>query len=57
MCAVAEISCIPAPTSIPAQWLLANGARFPKIMWPARTTVGGVRGTVALEDIAVCGHF
>ena len=36
-----------------AQWLLANGATFPKIQWPARSTIGGVRGTVALEDIEV----
>lgn len=32
-------------------WLKENGAKFPKIMWPARTTVDGVRGTVALSDI------
>lgn len=38
--------CLPRP-----QWLLANGASFPKIRWPARATVGGVRGTVAQEDI------
>ena len=37
------------------QWLKANGARYPKIQWPAYATVGGVRGTVALEDIAVRG--
>ena len=33
-------------------WLRANGAVFPKIQWPARTTVANVRGTVALDDIA-----
>jgi len=33
------------------KWLRDNGAKFPKIQWPARTTVDGVRGTIALEDI------
>ena len=33
------------------KWLLDNGATFPKIKWPARTTVDGVRGTIALADI------
>lgn len=33
------------------RWLKENGAKFPKIVWPARTTVQGVRGTVAIDDI------
>lgn len=33
-------------------WLKENGAVFPKIDWPCRTTVNSVRGAVALEDIA-----
>lgn len=36
------------------QWLKDNGASHPKIVWPAYTTVGGVRGAVALDDIEVC---
>ncbi len=37
---------------VDCQWLRANGATFPKIEWPSRGTVGGVRGAVALDDIA-----
>jgi hypothetical protein len=33
------------------KWLLDNGASYDKIIWPARETVGGVRGTVARDDI------
>lgn len=43
----------PLRFGVSAQWLISNGATFPKIQWPARTTVGGVRGTVALADIEV----
>jgi len=39
------------------KWLTDNGAKFPKIQWPARNTVGGVRGTVALDDIATDEHM
>jgi hypothetical protein len=39
------------------QWLAENGATFPKIQWPSRTTVGGVRGTTALEDIETNEHM
>ncbi len=31
-------------------WLLANGARYPKLNWPATTPLG--RGALAKEDIA-----
>ena len=34
------------------RWLEDNGARFPKVVWPSRATVGGVRGAVATGDIA-----
>ena len=33
------------------KWLKDNGARFPKVIWPSRDTVGGVRGAVAIETI------
>ena len=33
------------------KWLEENGARFPKVVWPSRDTVGGVRGAVAIETI------
>ncbi|OWY96061.1 hypothetical protein PHMEG_00033772, partial [Phytophthora megakarya] len=33
------------------QWLRDNGATFPKLQWPT-TTPNGLRGAVALEDIA-----
>lgn len=33
-------------------WLRDNGATFPKIKYPAFNTVGAVRGTVAVADIA-----
>ena len=33
-------------------WLRANGASIEKVEWPSYRTVGGVRGTVAVADIA-----
>lgn len=33
-------------------WLVANGARFPKIEWPSLDTTGGVRGAVATAAIS-----
>ena len=33
------------------KWLKDNGARFPKVLWPSRDTVGGVRGAIAIETI------
>ena len=33
-------------------WLAEHGALYPKIEWPTRQTVGGVRGTTARADIA-----
>lgn len=35
------------------KWLLENGASFPKVQWPSISTVGGIRGAVASENI--CG--
>ena len=35
-----------------AKWFHDNGGSYPKINWPSRDTVGSVRGTIALEDIA-----
>ncbi|POM72374.1 SET domain containing hypothetical protein 6, partial [Phytophthora palmivora] len=34
------------------QWLHDNGATFPKLQWPT-TTSNGLRGAVAIEDIAM----
>ena len=34
------------------EWLVANGAKFPKIEWPSIDTTSGVRGAVATEVIA-----
>jgi hypothetical protein len=34
------------------EWLIAHGARFPKINWPTTDTPSGIRGAIALEDIA-----
>lgn len=31
------------------EWLTTNGAKYPKIQWPASTSLG--RGAIALEDI------
>eukprot|EP00638_Chattonella_subsalsa_P003783 CAMPEP_0117748122 /NCGR_PEP_ID=MMETSP0947-20121206/8896_1 /TAXON_ID=44440 /ORGANISM="Chattonella subsalsa, Strain CCMP2191" /LENGTH=253 /DNA_ID=CAMNT_0005565661 /DNA_START=137 /DNA_END=898 /DNA_ORIENTATION=+ len=39
------------------QWLIENGAQFPKIEWPSNNTVGGVRGAVALDDIETNEHM
>jgi hypothetical protein len=33
-------------------WLRANGANFEKIEWPSADTNSGIRGAVALDDIA-----
>jgi hypothetical protein len=35
-----------------SQWLEDNGASHPKVCWPTRDTVGGVRGATAVDDIA-----
>jgi hypothetical protein len=32
-------------------WLERHGARFPKLEWPARSTVDGVRGVVCRADV------
>ncbi len=34
-----------------SRWLAEHGARYDKIDWPSRATVGGARGTVANRDI------
>ena len=34
------------------QFLMENGAKWPKIDWPSNATESGIRGAVALEDIA-----
>ena len=33
------------------KWLSDNGAKHPKVQWPSRSTVQGVRGANALADI------
>lgn len=38
-------------------WLLENGARWPKIDWPSTKTVSGIRGGVAKEAIATDEHM
>ena len=32
-------------------WLIANGAQFPKLAWPSNNTKSGLRGTVAISDV------
>jgi hypothetical protein len=39
------------------KWLHDNGARFPKIDWPRSDTDSGIRGAIALEDIATNEHM
>lgn len=39
------------------EWLHANGARYPKILWPSNETESGSRGAIALEDIATGEHM
>ena len=34
------------------KWLEVNGAKYPKIEWPSLDTTGGVRGAVAIDEIA-----
>ena len=34
------------------EWLVENGANFEKIDWPSADTNSGIRGAVALDDIA-----
>ncbi len=34
-------------------WLLENGASFPKISWPAVINEDGVRGAIAIDTIEV----
>ena len=33
------------------EWLIDNGAKFPKIIWPSYETQSGIRGAVAAENI------
>ena len=33
-------------------WLRANGAKFDKVQWPAVTTVDGIRGAIAKQNIS-----
>lgn len=33
------------------EWLVSNGASFPKIRWPSDDTVASSRGAIALDDI------
>jgi hypothetical protein len=44
--------CTTADEDAFSAWLAENGATYPKIEWPTRETVGGVRGTTARADIA-----
>ena len=39
------------------QFLTENGAKWPKIDWPSNETESGIRGAVALEDIATNEHM
>lgn len=39
------------------QWLRENGAHFEKIEWPSADTNSGIRGAVALDDIATDEHM
>ena len=38
-------------------WLIANGAKYPKIQWPSTETESGSRGAVAIEPIATNEHM
>ena len=42
----------PSPDAALLEWLIEHGAVFPKLEWPSFATVSGVRGVVALDDIA-----
>eukprot|EP01033_Poteriospumella_lacustris_P020549 gene20549-15080_t len=39
------------------EWLKENGATFPKIDFPRNDTPSGIRGGIALEDIATNEHM
>ncbi len=39
------------------EWLLSNGAKFPKIKWPTNETESGSRGAIALETIETGEHM
>jgi hypothetical protein len=39
------------------QWLVDNGANFSKVEWPSADTNSGIRGAVALDDIATNEHM
>lgn len=39
------------------QWLRENGATFPKIDFPRNDTPSGIRGAIAIEDIATNEHM
>ena len=39
------------------KWLSDNGAKHPKVQWPSRSTVQGVRGATALADIESDEHM
>lgn len=38
-------------------WLIENGAKFPKIDWPSNDTESGIRGAVARSDIHTGEHL
>lgn len=38
-------------------WLISNGAKFPKIKWPSMETASGIRGAIATETIATGEHM
>jgi len=41
------------PHFVTSQWFIAQGGLHPRMQFPSRETVGGVRGTVTTESIPV----